>query len=106
MCHSVNPPAKAAPPISHAAAYYLRTHGDTEMAVEAMVDFLKDPATERSVMPAHAIERFGLMPPQGHLSDERLRAVARYVMTLAGAGHGHGDHDHGGHGGHDHPPSR
>jgi len=102
MCHSVEPPAKAAPPMSHAAAYYVRRFGATPAAVTAMVAFLKEPAAERSVMPAHAIERFGLMPSQGHLSDAQLEAVVRYALTLADtahvSGHGHGG-GHSGHGG-------
>jgi cytochrome c len=95
MCHSVNPPAKAAPPISHAAAYYSRRHDGREAAVLAMVAFLKEPAAERSVLPPHAVERFGLMPPQAHLSDAQLRAVAQYALSVAdtvhvGPGHRHG----------------
>jgi cytochrome c len=87
MCHSVNPPAKAAPPISHAAAYYLRRHADEEAAIAAMVAYLREPAAERSAMPAHAIERFGLMPSQGHLTEAQLRAAARYALSLADTAH-------------------
>ncbi|HSJ06058.1 MAG TPA: cytochrome c [Longimicrobiales bacterium] len=96
MCHSVNPPAKAAPPISHAAAYYIRRHDDRDAAVLAMVSFLKEPAAERSVLPPHAVERFGLMPPQVHLSDAQLRAVARYALSLADTVHVGPGHRHGG----------
>ncbi|HSJ23147.1 MAG TPA: cytochrome c [Longimicrobiales bacterium] len=92
MCHSVEPPAKAAPPMSHAAAYYLRKHADTAEAVAALVSYLKEPVAERSAMPAHAIERFGLMPAQSHLSDAQLQAVSRYVLTLADTTHVHGGH--------------
>lgn len=102
MCHSVNPPAKAAPPMSHAAAYYVRKHGRTPEAVSALVAYLKEPAADRSAMPAHAIERFGLMPSQGHLPEPHLQAVARYVLTLADTAHSHG----GGHGGHPPQPRR
>lgn len=95
MCHSVSPPARAAPPISHAAAYYIRRHDDRDAAVRAMVAFLKEPAAERSVLPPHAVERFGLMPAQAHLSDTQLLAVARYALSLADTVHvgpGHGRH--------------
>jgi cytochrome c len=87
MCHSVNPPAKAAPPISHAAAYYLRRHGEVDAAMAAMVAFLKEPSAETSAMPPHAVERFGLMPPQDHLTDAQLRAVAVYSLSLADTVH-------------------
>jgi cytochrome c len=87
MCHSVQPPAKLAPPMSHAAAYYVRRHVLADSAAAAMVAYLKEPAAERSVLPAHAIERFGLMPTQAHLSHAQLDAVARYVLTLADTVH-------------------
>ena len=87
MCHSVEPPAKLAPPVSHAAAYYLRKHETTDSAAAAMVAYLKAPSAETSVLPAHAIERFGLMPSQSHLSEEQLNAVARYVLSVADTAH-------------------
>jgi cytochrome c len=98
MCHSVNPPPKAAPPISHAAAYYLRRHGEVDAAMAAMVTFLKEPSAETSAMPPHAVERFGLMPPQDHLTDAQLRAVALYSLSLADTVHVRGrPHVEGGH---------
>lgn len=87
MCHSVAPPAKLAPPMSHAAAYYLRKHESPDSAAAAIVAYLKLPSAETSVLPAHAIERFGIMPPQSHLSAEQLQAVARYVLTVADTAH-------------------
>lgn len=87
MCHSVNPPAKAAPPMSHASAYYLRRYESRDSAVAALVRFLKEPSAERSAMPAMAVERFGLMPSQGHLSEAQLTAAARYVLQLADTAH-------------------
>jgi len=104
MCHSIDPPALLAPPMSHAAGYYLRAHGEGGAAELAMVAFLKDPAAERSLLPAHAVERFGLMPAQGHLSDTQLLAVVRYALSLADPTHGH-DRPHGGGGAGGHPPS-
>jgi cytochrome c5 len=94
MCHSVLPPAKAAPPVSHASAYYLRKHVQMSAAVSAIVAYLKAPAADRSAMPAHAIERFGLMPPQAHLTDAQLQAVARYVLAVADTVHVSGSHQH------------
>jgi cytochrome c len=94
MCHSMTPPAKAAPPMSHAAAYYIRKHDTMPASVAALVAYLKEPVAERSAMPAHAIERFGLMPPQAHLSDAQLQAVARYVLALADTAHVSAGHSH------------
>jgi mono/diheme cytochrome c family protein len=92
MCHSVNPPPKAAPPISHAVAFYLLKHGTVDSAATAMVAYLKQPEAERSLIPAMAVERFGLMPSQGHLSDAQLQAVARYALTLVDTAHVSGHH--------------
>ncbi|MBR9988525.1 MAG: cytochrome c [Gemmatimonadetes bacterium] len=94
MCHSVAPPAKLAPPMSHAAAYYARRYSMPDSAAAAMVAYLKEPVAEKSAMPAHAIERFGLMPAQAHLSEEQLKAVARFVLTLADTAHGGGGMQH------------
>lgn len=92
MCHSVNPPHKAAPPMSHAAAYYLQKHADADSALVAMVAYLKAPTAERSALPPMATERFGVMPSQAHLSDAQLQAVARYALSLADTTHVHGQH--------------
>ncbi|TVR62856.1 MAG: cytochrome c [Gemmatimonadales bacterium] len=97
MCHTMEPPPSLAPPISHAAAYYFHRFDSEDEAVAAMVAFLREPTEEASLLPARAIERFGLMPSQGHLSHEQLEAVARYSLTLADTTHGRGmsmEHDH------------
>jgi len=97
MCHTMEPPPNLAPPISHAAAYYFHRFDSEDEAVAAMVAFLREPSEETSLLPARAIERFGLMPPQSHLSQEQLEAVARYSLTLADTTHGRGmgmEHDH------------
>jgi len=87
MCHSITPPAKLAPPISHAAGFYAQRYTDADSAAAAMVAYLKEPDAETSLVPAHAIERYGLMQSQAHLSDAQLHAVARYVLTLADMEH-------------------
>jgi mono/diheme cytochrome c family protein len=93
-CHSLHPPAQAAPPISHAAAYYVQRHAGAEAAAAAMVAYLKQPDAARSLLPARALERFGLMPPVDYLSDEELLAVARYALSLPDTAHGRGGHQH------------
>lgn len=90
MCHTMEPPPNLAPPMSHAAAYYFHRFDTEDEAVAAMVAFLREPSEDASLLPARAIERFGLMPPQAHLSQEQLEAVARYSLTLADTTHGRG----------------
>ncbi|MBX3174047.1 MAG: c-type cytochrome [Gemmatimonadaceae bacterium] len=80
-CHSVSPPAKTAPPMTHVIRHYRQAFATDSAGIEAIVRWVQAPAAEHSKMPAHAIERFGLMPAFP-LPEEQLRAVARYVWTL------------------------
>jgi hypothetical protein len=78
--------------------HYLAFYGDTASARAALIEWVRNPAEERSALPPHAIERFGLMPPQG-LGDEDLARVADYLLSLDGEpnrGHGptHRRHRH------------
>lgn len=81
-CHSINPPHKLAPPISHVARYYKRHFATEPEFVEAVVQWVINPQKERSKMPAHVIENFGIMAAFP-LPEAQLREVAKYVYTLA-----------------------
>lgn len=81
-CHSIDPPHKLAPPMSHVARYYKRAFPTEEQFVEAMVQWVIKPEKERSKMPAHVIENFGLMAAFP-LPEPQLREVAKYVWTIA-----------------------
>lgn len=81
-CHTVAPPATLAPPMSHVVRHYRQALPNDAAVVARITEFVRAPSAERSLMPAHARERFGLMPAQ-QLSANQLRAVAAYVITLA-----------------------
>lgn len=81
-CHSINPPHKLAPPMSHVARYYKRHYTTESEFVEAVVQWVLKPEKERSKMPAHVIENFGLMAAFP-LPEAQLREVAKYVWTIA-----------------------
>lgn len=82
-CHTEQPPPKLAPPLAHVSRRYRMQHnGDREKAMARIVAWIKAPAKEKSLMPAMAIERFGLMAPLP-LPDEQLRAAAAYVWSLS-----------------------
>ena len=81
-CHSINPPHKLAPPISHVARYYKRHFATEGEFVEAVVQWVTNPQKERSKMPAHVIENFGIMAAFP-LPEAQLREVAKYIYTLA-----------------------
>jgi len=90
VCHTFNPPPKTAPPIGPIAGQYHRKFTSKAEGVDYMVNFLKTPSKEKSIMPAGAIERFGLMPPMAGLSEEDLKAVAGWVWDQPWGGTGQG----------------
>ena len=88
-CHTEQPPPGKAPPLSMVAMHYRAAATDSADAVARIAAWVSAPAAERSLLPAMAIERFGLMPPLA-LPDSQRQAVAVYVLSLRPAGmHGH-----------------
>lgn len=98
-CHSERPPHKTAPPMSMIATRYVAAAPDSATAAARIAAWARDPDPARSLLPAHAIERFGLMPPLD-LPEADLRNAAAYILTLGGAQGGgtggmgarHGEH--------------
>lgn len=82
-CHSLMPPMKVAPPMVMISRHYREKFTSDTAGVSAIARFVLEPDSTRSALPAHAIERFGLMPKQAGLSAEQARAVARYVWRLS-----------------------
>lgn len=81
-CHTLEPPARLAPPMTHVSRHYRQAFKTEAEAVDAMVRFILKPDTATATMPAHAIERFGLMPALP-LNEPQLRGVAQYVWSLS-----------------------
>jgi hypothetical protein len=82
QCHSMDPPPLAAPPLTHLARHLRESFGTVDEAVAHVVAYAPAPDQERSILPARAVERFGLMPPQP-LPEPLLDAAARYIWSLA-----------------------
>lgn len=80
-CHSLRPPHKTAPPMTMIATRYAAAEPDTAAAARRIAAWARDPDPARSVLPPHAIERFGLMPPLD-LPEADLRNAASYILTL------------------------
>jgi mono/diheme cytochrome c family protein len=81
-CHAMDPPPTLAPPMRMVAGH-LRDEFETEdEAVAHVVSYVTMPNPERSILPEHAIERFGLMAPLP-LPAADLDKVARYVWSLS-----------------------
>jgi mono/diheme cytochrome c family protein len=72
--------------MSHVVRHYRQALPNDEVVVARITEFVRAPSAERALMPAHARERFGLMPAQ-QLSDNQLGAVAAYVITLSDPNH-------------------
>ena len=88
--------------MAHVVRHYRARFGTRDAVVERIAAWLAAPAADRSIMPAHMVERWGVMPPVA-LDEAQRRAVAEYVWTLdaqphhtGGAGARHGHHRHGG----------
>ncbi len=82
-CHSLNPPANKAPPMTHVVRHYRQAFASDSAGIEAIVQWVLKPEQARSKMPAQAIERFGLMPAFP-LPEAQVREVAAYVWSLGG----------------------
>jgi cytochrome c len=100
-CHSLEAPPRSAPPMTHVARHYRQAFADRADGVARVVEFVRAPSAENSVLPPHARERWGLMPPLS-LPDAELEAVAQYVWQLSepqrgmrGGGMGRTRHRHG-----------
>lgn len=78
VCHSMQPPAKTAPPISGLASRYRTVYGNKADAVKAMVSFMKKPDATKSVLGQQAVNRFGLMPAMT-LPDRQLEVVSGWL---------------------------
>ncbi|KAA6233177.1 cytochrome c [Chlorobium phaeovibrioides] len=90
VCHTINPPPKTAPPIGPIAGRYRQKFSSKTSGVASMVNFLKAPSREKSVVDPDAIERFGLMPPMPGLSDTELNAVAEWIWDQPWGGRSQG----------------
>lgn len=83
MCHSLTPPMKMAPPMAMISKHYRDKFTSDTAGVAAIARWVLGPDSTRSALPAHAIERFGLMPKQPGVSAAQAQAVARYVWQLS-----------------------
>lgn len=76
-CHSLDPPPDKAPPMKMVLRHYLQA--DLEDPWQAVRDWVVAPDSARSALPAHAIERFGLMPPLV-MEEADMDALIEYLQ--------------------------
>lgn len=82
-CHSLQPPPTLAPPLNMVVRHYMEEFADRAEVEESIARWVVAPDPEKSGMPAHAIERFGLMPPIP-LTEAQRDAVAAYLVETYG----------------------
>jgi cytochrome c len=80
-CHNYLPPPKAAPPLLGISGHYHQAFADPDKAIAHIVDYIKQPAAEKSMLPPMARQQWGLMAPLP-LPDEELKAVAYWVWEI------------------------
>lgn len=78
-CHSpqMRGQQRLAPPFQMVKMHYIRDYSSREEFTDAISAWVKNPGTDRSIMPG-ALNRFGLMPPM-MIEDEDLRLIAEYL---------------------------
>jgi mono/diheme cytochrome c family protein len=75
-CHSMSPPVTLAPPMLMVAGHYAGADVDDPWGM--MANWIASPDSAKSMLPSHAIERFGLMPPLP-LAEGDAEAVVAYI---------------------------
>lgn len=86
-CHTMEPPARLAPPMKHIVMHYREAFkADSAGAITHIATYLLEPVAEKSKLPKTAIDRFGLMPAQA-LTKAQAAAVAQYVWRLEAMAH-------------------
>lgn len=77
-CHKLDRgPQMLAPPAFAVQNHYLRMHPEQGAFVQAVVDWVRFPDINRTLMPG-AVRRFNLMPPLS-LPEQELRAIAAFL---------------------------
>jgi len=77
-CHTLYPPPKAAPPAMGIVMHYSETYRTRDQFVDAVARWVAAPSKDKTHMPPHAIEKFGVMPPLG-FPDAEVRVIAAWM---------------------------
>ena len=97
-CHTITPPPRNAPPIVGLAAHLHERFAKRDDAVAHIVDYVRAPSAEKSVLPPQAIQRWGVRDAaarasRGGAARRRLLAVGAVRPRLPAPNAGHGDGD-------------
>ena len=87
-CHTLYPPPKVAPPMMGVVMHYSDAYRTRDQFVDAVTRWVAAPAKDKSRMPAHAIDKFGVMPFLGYPEAE-VKVIAGWIWdTFTGPGQG------------------
>jgi len=80
VCHNPNTNSHddiIAPPLAGIKKHYANTYPEKEDFSQAMIEFIKNPSTEKSLMKG-PVKRFGLMPKPA-VTDEEIIQIVLYI---------------------------
>ena len=80
-CHSYGPPPQKAPPMIGISGHYHDAFTQRDQAIAHMMDYIKKPAPEKSMLMPMAIQTWGLMAPLT-LPEKELQAVTYWVWEI------------------------
>ncbi len=79
-------PKRLAPPMAMVKKHYLKTYPDREQFIEKVSAWVKAPDANAAML-HHAVEKFGVMPPQA-IDEATRQKIAGYIFDVLPSGHG------------------
>jgi cytochrome c5 len=79
-------PKRLAPPMAMVKKHYLKTYPEREQFIEKVSAWVKAPDANAAML-HHAVEKFGVMPPQAIDASTRQQ-IAGYIYDVLPSGHG------------------
>lgn len=79
-------PKRLAPPMPMVKKHYLKTYPEREQFIEKVSAWVKAPDANAAML-HHAVEKFGVMPPQP-IDEATRQQIAGYIYDVLPSGHG------------------
>jgi|AntRauMFilla1563_2_1112583.scaffolds.fasta_scaffold00909_6 cytochrome c2 len=82
-CHNPNSDSHddiLAPPLAGVKKHYAKAYPEKEQFSKAMIEFVKNPTVEKSLMKG-PVKRFGLMP-KPTATDQEIQQIVRYIRDV------------------------
>mgnify|MGYP003384070119 FL=1 len=86
QAHGDGHPKRLAPPMAMVKKHYLKTYPDREQFIEKVSAWVKAPDANAAML-HHAVEKFGVMPPQA-IDKSNRELIAGYIYDVLPSGHG------------------